>query len=412
MKTAVIRARSYFQLEADIWYLALSMSLLTFAGGLISAFVSILLRDLGASFLTIGIVASAYNLALAAVSFFGGSLSARFGGKLVFILSLLFSLFTTISYGTAAVLASWALVALGLLFGRVAWGLRDTSSFSIVSSSTEQTKRATAFGLLSTLYYFGAIIGPLLGGLLAFYFGRNFLFFLSIPITATAIVLIFLRIKKGEVTTKRVFPSWNEVKEASTLEKSVLLLIVLGFFAQFFAEFGNPYFFVFMKEELGSPDYLLPLPQTAISVSSLLVGLPAGRLSDLFKRRKPFILLGSLLASLGVAFTAFAISPYMIVATFFLFGLSNVISWTCLQAYFSDVGGTRGPLIVGTYLALLWIGGVFSPPISGWVAETSNMRVSFLIELLGGLVIAVLLAIFFKEKTKSIIRKESRFESN
>jgi len=378
--------------------LALAMSVLTFAGGLVSAFVSVLLRNLGASFLTVGFVASGYNLALAAVSFSGGSLSRCFGGKIVFVVSLLFSLFSMVLYGLASLFISWAFVALGLLFGRLAWGLRDTSSFSIVSSSVEETRRATAFGLLSTLYYFGAIAGPIVGGVLAYYLGTSLLFLLSIPVTATAIVVVLLKIEKGEIKTKRVFPSWSEVREAITFEKSVLLLLVLALIGQFFSELGNPYFFIFMKEELQSPDYLLPLPQTALSVGSLIVGLPAGRLSDIFKKRKPFIVLGSLMANAGVALTAFAISPYMLLGTFLLFGLSNVISWTCLQAYFSDVGGTLSQLIIGTYLAFLWIGGIFSPPISGWVAENFSLRTSFLVELAGGIAVTTFLAILFKEK--------------
>jgi MFS family permease len=226
-----------------------------------------------------------------------------------------------------------------------------------------------------------------------------FLFSLSIPITATAILVIFLKIEKGEIITKRTFPSWKEVKEAVAAEKSVMILIVLAFFGQFFSEFGNPYRFIFMKEVLHAPDYLLPLPQTALTVGSLLAGIPSGYLSDVAKKRKLFIVLGSLIASLGVAFNAFAFSPFMLVVTFFLFGLSNVISWTCLQAYFSNVGGARSSLMVGAYLASSWIGGVFSPPLSGYVAETAGLRTSFFIELIGGIIIVCLLAILFKEKT-------------
>jgi MFS family permease len=115
--------RSFLRLEADIWYLALALSMLTFAGGLITPFVMVLIRGLGASFMVVGIVASGYNLALAITAFLGGSLCVKFGGKNVFIVSLLFSLFATFSFGTAVAIVSWLLVALGLLFGRVAWGL-------------------------------------------------------------------------------------------------------------------------------------------------------------------------------------------------------------------------------------------------------------------------------------------------
>lgn len=113
--------RSFLRLEADLWYLVLALSMLTFAGGLITPFVTVLIRDLGASFLAVGVVASGYNLALAVTSFMGGSLCMRFGGKNVFKVSLLFSLFATFSYGTAVTIVNWLLVALGLLFGRVAW---------------------------------------------------------------------------------------------------------------------------------------------------------------------------------------------------------------------------------------------------------------------------------------------------
>jgi len=320
--------------------------------------------------------------------------------KSVFISSLLFSLFAILSYTTAVGAVNWLLIALGLLFSRVAWGLRDTASFSVVAKSAEESRKATAFGLLSTLQYLGAAIGPVLSGVLAYYFGMTFLFFLSIPIISAAIVIILLRMEKGEITSKRVFPSRNEIKNAFATEKSIMVLVLLAFCGQFFSEFGNPYRFIFMQEVLLAPDYLLPLPQTAITISSLLVGIPSGYLSDKARKRKLFIVLGSLIATAGVGFNAFAVSPLMLIVTFFLFGLSNIISWTCLQAYFSDVGGTQGPLIVGAYLASLWIGGIFSPPISGYVAENFGLRTSFLIELLGGVIITCLLAVLFKEKPK------------
>jgi len=395
----------FFRLELDVWYLAFSMSMLTFASGLISSFVSVVLRNLGASFLAVGMVASGYNLALAMTAFLGSSLCARFGGKKIFVLSLLFSLFAIFSYATAVWIVNWLLIALGLFFGRVAWGLRDTSSFSIVAKSADETKKATAFGLLSTLQYLGAATSPVLGGVLAYCFGMPFLFSLSIPIISAAIVIISVKIKKAEVTSRRVFPSRKEVKDAVTTEKSVMLLLLLAFCGQFFSEFGNPYRFIFMKEELRSPDYLLPLPQTAITIASLIAGIPSGHFSDITKRRKPFIVLGYLIATIGVAFNAFALSPYMLIITFFLFGLSNVISWISLQAYFSDVGGTESSLIVGTYLASLWIGGIFSPPISGYVAESFGLRLCFLIELFGGVIVTCLLAVLFKEALKQTSRK-------
>lgn len=405
MKALTSKVKLFLRLEADVLYLAVAMSMLTFAVGLISAFVMVRLRDLGASFLLVGIVASGYNLALALASFFGGSLSTKFGGKKIFVCSLILTLLATISYGATLMLANWLLVALGLLLAQVAWGLRDTSSFSIVAASAEETKKATAFGLLSTLSSIGAIVGPLAGGILVSSFGMKLPFLMAIPVTATAMILISWKLEKGEITSKRVVPAWYEIKEVFTVERGVAVLIVIAFWAQFFAEFGNPYRFVYMKEELGAPDYLLPLPLVAVSISSLLAGLPSGYFLDVTKRRKPLLVLGSLMAVMGVGINAFATSPFMLIATFFLFGLANVVSYTALQAYFSDVGGPKSSLILGTYLAVLWIGGMFSPPLSGWIAERYGLRTIFVIEFFAGVAITAFLAIIFKEKARTFLNE-------
>lgn len=105
------------------------------AEGLISAFIMVEMRQLGASFTEIGIVAALYNLALAISVFLGDSLSRKYGGKTIFSLSLVSSLIGTLLYGATIVIASWLLIALGLLLGRISSGLRDAASFSMISDT-------------------------------------------------------------------------------------------------------------------------------------------------------------------------------------------------------------------------------------------------------------------------------------
>lgn len=378
--------------------MAAATTLLTLSNGLISAFVMVAMRQLGASFMEIGIVAALYNLALAVTVFLGGSLSGRYGGKTLFILSLVCSLAGMLFYGTTIVVTSWALIALGLLLGRIALGLKDTSSFSIVSNSADEQKKATSFGLLYTFSFAGSILASAMAGVVAFYYDYTLLFILAIPFIVTAMITVILKLGKGQITAKRPLPSWSELKMALTMEKSVTFLLFIALWEQFFAEFGNAYFFVFMQENLKAPEYLLPLPQMSFAVSSLVAGLFVGHFSDRVKKRKPFIVVSTFVTSIGTGLIAFATSPYMMIGAYFLFGFSNVVGFTCLQAYFSDVGKTRGSLIWGTFLAFLWIGGIFSPPISGLIAERYDLRVPFLITMSGLLMEAILLLIFFKEK--------------
>jgi len=143
-KRLVHRFLEYIHLETEMWYFSVAMALLTFRRlGLRLCRCSD--EAAGASFIEIGFVSVLYNLALAASSFFGGSLSRRYGGKNIFVAGLVCNLIGMLFYGATAIMGSWILIASGLLLGRIALGFRDTSSFAIVSSSITEKQRATAF---------------------------------------------------------------------------------------------------------------------------------------------------------------------------------------------------------------------------------------------------------------------------
>ena len=393
--------KKYRRLERPIWFLAVALGMTQFSGGLVAAFVMVLLSRFGASFLDIGYVAALYNVSLALAFFLGGSLSGRFGGKRIFIISLLCSLLAILCYGIANLLLSWLVVGLGLLFGRLAWGFRMTSSFSVVSSSAGEKKRATAFGLVSTLGYVGSILGPIVGGILASSYGLFLPFLFAIPLMVIAIVLIFLKLEKGEITSKRAIVSLTEVKGAIRIEKGVTILVLLAIIGQFFNEFGNPYYFVFLERELKAPEYLVGITQSMLSIGSVVIALPGGYLSDIFRRRKPFLVLGSFLATIGVGLTAFAVNSLMVVATYLFFGLSNALFMTSLQAYFTDVAGKRKSLVFGVYQAATWFAGIPAPPIAGSISEVYGLRGPFTVNFIGRLIVSSLLLILFTEKRRS-----------
>jgi DHA1 family multidrug resistance protein-like MFS transporter len=389
----------YLRLETSIWLLAFALGISYFAGGLVSAFVMILLWKLGASFLNVGYVAALYNIALAVSSFFGGSLSARFGAKKIFIASLLFGLAGVLCYGAANLLLSWFIVALGLLFGRLAWGFRMTSSFSVISSYADKEKRATAFALVSTLGYVGAIIGPIAGGVLASLYGLFLPFLLAIPLVLVSVILIMFKLEKGEITSTRAVPSLMEVKKGVTIERGVMVLIFLVILSQFFMEFGNPYYSIFLKSELKAPEYIIGITESMLSVGALVIALPGGYLSDILHKRKPFLILGSLFATTGVGLTAFATNALMVTATYFLFGLSNTLFMTSLQAYFADVAGKYKSIVFGVYQSVAWLAGIPAPLIAGSIAENYGLRAPFMVNFIGSLTGLLLLSTLFAEKT-------------
>lgn len=177
-----------------------------------------------------------------------------------------------------------------------------------------------------------------------------------------------------------------------------MVLIFLAILGQFFNEFGNPYYFIFLESKFNAPDYILGITQSMISIGSIVIALPSGYLSDIMKKRKPYIVLGSLFATTGVGLTAFAVNSWMVVATYLFFGFSNTIGMISLQAYFTDVTGEYKSLVFGAYMTVSSFAGIPAPPIAGWVAENYGIRGPFIVNFIGRIVGLVLLATFFRER--------------
>jgi DHA1 family multidrug resistance protein-like MFS transporter len=274
-----------------------------------------------------------------------------------------------------------------------------TSSFSVISSYADKEKRATAFALVSTLGYVGAIIGPIAGGVLASLYGLFLPFLLAIPLVLVSVILIMFKLEKGEITSTRAVPSLMEVKKGVTIERGVMVLIFLVILSQFFMEFGNPYYSIFLKSELKAPEYIIGITESMLSVGALVIALPGGYLSDILHKRKPFLILGSLFATTGVGLTAFATNALMVTATYFLFGLSNTLFMTSLQAYFADVAGKYKSIVFGVYQSVAWLAGIPAPLIAGSIAQNYGLRAPFMVNFIGSLTGLLLLSTLFAEKT-------------
>jgi MFS family permease len=190
---------------------------------------------------------------------------------------------------------------------------------------------------------------------------------------AIAIALILVKLQKGEVTSKKAVASLTEVREAMSIDKGIVVLIVVAVVGQFFNEFGNPYYFIFLESNLKASGFVMGLTQSMLSVGSVVVALPAGHLLDISRRRKPFFVLSSLLATVGVGLTAFAVSSLMVVASYFLFGLSNTLLMISLQTYFAEIAGIRKSLVFGAYQAATWVAGIPAPADS-WF-HSRNIRI-------------------------------------
>jgi len=401
------RSLRFFRIESNIRVVAGAVGLLYLAGGLVIAFVMVWLYKLGASFLQVGLVGASYNFALAISFLAGGALSDRYGGRAIFVISLICSLISAILYGIAGFLTVWIPVAVGLVLGKVAMGLRQTSSFSIVTQTAQENRKATSFGFVYTLQQLGYVIGPIVGGVMIPYFGWESPFLATVPIISVAIFLILVKLNRGRVTPSRVSLSFQEVRRTFTMDRGIMALTVIAMWNQFFEELSNPFFMIFLEEEFNPPPYVLGLCFTAMSIATLLFTIPGGLSSDITGKRKPFITASALMMTLSMGMVAFAFDPMMFVASYFLAGISFAINNTMIPSYFADATGRGLSTTYGVRLGAMYLVGMFAPAIGGWMIEAyDSIRLPFEVSLFGCAIEVGLVIYLFRESARKGLKTE------
>ncbi|MFJ2834663.1 MFS transporter [Nocardia sp. NPDC087230] len=152
--------------------------------------------DLDASAQQIQWIIDAYLLVFAGLLLTSGSLSDRFGRKLVMVIGL-------VLFGGASLLAAYAGSAELLIAGRALMGIGGVlimpSTLSILITVFDDDERPKAIGAWSAVATVGMVGGPIVGGVLLDHFWWGSVFVMNVPIAAVAIVaaLVLMPESKG-----------------------------------------------------------------------------------------------------------------------------------------------------------------------------------------------------------------------
>jgi EmrB/QacA subfamily drug resistance transporter len=151
-------------------------------------------RGLNASFTDLQWVIDAYAVGLAALLLTGGSLSDRFGRRLVFVIGL--AVFTA-----ASLVCGLAGTPLMLNSARAIQGIGGALMFAtalaLLANAFRPNERGTAFGLWGATTGAAVAVGPLVGGALTEGFGWEYIFFINVPIGIGAIVMTLAKVQES-----------------------------------------------------------------------------------------------------------------------------------------------------------------------------------------------------------------------
>ncbi|WP_280235044.1 MFS transporter [Nocardia cyriacigeorgica] len=152
--------------------------------------------DLDADAQDIQWIIDSYILVFAGLLLTSGSLSDRYGRRLVMVVGL-------ILFGASSVLAAFATTPELLIAGRVIMGIGGAlimpSTLSILITVFDEQERPRAIAAWSAVSVVGLVGGPVLGGMLLDHFWWGSVFVLNVPIVVLAIVaaLVLMPESKG-----------------------------------------------------------------------------------------------------------------------------------------------------------------------------------------------------------------------
>lgn len=299
-----------------------------------------------------------YNVVMASVLLFAGSLADRFGRKRMFQTGIAI-------FGVASLACSVAPTIEALIVFRIVQALGGSlltpSGMGIIANTfTDPQARAKAIGVWGTMTGLSMSAGPLLGGLLTQTLGWRWIFAINIPFVVAALVLSALVFSESRAPHARRFDPVGQV----------LAMLALGAFVWALIEGRATHW--------NAPAVIA----LAVAIVALALFVPYE-----LRRREPLIELqffrklpfATASANAVIAFIAF--NAFLFVATFYL-------------------QGTRGfsPLAAGLFLVPASVVMMIASPIAARLAANGRAGLSF---ALSGAAIAAGSALLFGMSTET-----------
>ncbi|MHB8280515.1 MAG: MFS transporter [Candidatus Humimicrobiaceae bacterium] len=391
---------------------------------LIPVFIKSVL-GLGASF--IGIIEGIAESANSILKLFSGWISDKAKKRKVFVLA---------GYGLSNIIrpligiaTSWGFL-LGFRFAdRVGKGIRTSPRDAMICDLAPEDRRGRAFGFQRAMDHVGAVIGPLIAGLLmsVFLLDIRKIFLLSYIPGAIVILLILFGVKEvtgsklknascvAEIPGEEALLQSGETKKREPVldvkdfkklgGRFNYFLIILIIFA-----LGNSTdaFLLLRASDIGIKTAFIPILWAAFHASKVLFSIIGGSISDKVGR-KILIITGWIVYFLTYFGFAFAGKIWQIWALFLFYGLFFGFTEGVERALVADIAGkeNRG-LAYGFYNLAIGISALPASLVFGFIWKAAGFKAAFIMGSSLALVAAVMLLFLRAPK----INRNSCFKKN
>jgi MFS family permease len=365
--------------DKNLWVLVFVCVINSLGFGIIVPVLYTYGKTFGLTGASLGVLTASFSIAQFFATPVLGSLSDKWGRKPLLAISLAGTCLSFLLFAWAKVL--WVLFAARILDGLT--GGNISVAQAMVADKATQQNRAKRFGILSSAFAFGFVIGPLVGG----FFNKispqaPFFFAAGISLIGTFSTIFLLR--ETNPTDKKSRAGFSsQFKFASlitTLKKRVIgTAIFIGFLltmAQFTMIIG---FQVFSQDILKITPATMGIFLAAFGVCGIIAQMGVPLFTKIFPSKSVILLFSSLLCLAAMFVSGFlnVLLPFAVCLC--VYGLFNGLRNPMLNAIIADhVDKTEQGKILGVNQSYASIGQTIGPLTAGLAAAISVHSIFFL----------------------------------
>ncbi|MFS2224047.1 multidrug efflux MFS transporter MdtG [Pantoea sp. B65] len=318
-----------------------------------------------------GLVFSITFLFSAIASPFWGGLADRKGRKIMLLRSALGMSLVMVMMGLACNI--WQFLALRAVLGLLGGFVPNANA--LIATQVPRNKSGWALGTLSTGAVSGALIGPLIGGLLADSFGLRPVFYITAGLLFSCFIITLCCIRESFIPVqKKDLLHLRQVFSSIKSPRLVLALFITTMIIQIATGSIAPILTLYVRELAGHTQNLAFISGMIASIPGVAALISAPRLGQLGDRIGPErILIVMLIVSVLILIPmAFVQSPLQLgilrfmlgaadgallpaVQTLLIYNVSNQIAGRIFSynQSFRDIGNVSGPLM-GAAVSASW----------------------------------------------------------
>lgn len=346
---------------------------------------------------TLGILTASFSIAQFFATPVLGSLSDKWGRKPVLIISLAGTCLSFLMF-------AWASSIFMLFSARILDGLTGGNvsvAQAMVSDTATPQNRAKKFGILSSAFGFGFVIGPAIGGLLN-KFGPQAPFFFAacISLIGTLCTIFFLKETNHTHPDKRLNGKTNfKLSALVTILKRPLIgtAVFTGFMltmAQFTMIIG---FQTFSVDVLQINPTQIGILYAGFGVSGIIMQLSVPLLTKWFSSKATILLLSTMMCLAAMFITGLTNEFITFTIGICIYGLFNGLRNPMINALIADrIDQNEQGKILGINQSYASIGQTLGPVTAGFAALISVHGIFFLSSFY--ILIALLLSFRLKSK--------------